>query len=66
MKEKINFAIGDLVRMKKAHPCGSNIWKIYRVGMDFGITCQGCGHHVMIPRPKFEKMAMEKLSPDTP
>lgn len=49
------FDIGDIVQMKKQHPCGSNQWQIYRTGMDFGIKCLGCGRTLMIPRPKFEK-----------
>jgi hypothetical protein len=43
--------------MKKKHPCGSDTWTILRVGMDFGLKCNGCGHFVMMPRVKFEKMA---------
>ena len=43
--------------MKKKHPCGSDLWKITRMGMDFGMKCEGCGHAVMIPRVKFERMA---------
>ena len=54
--EKVHCAVGDIVRMKKPHPCGSNEWEITRTGMDFGIKCRGCGHFVMMPRPKFEKM----------
>lgn len=54
--EKVQYHVGDIVRMKKAHPCGSNLWQILRVGMDFRLKCQGCGHLVMLPRPKFEKM----------
>lgn len=54
---KINYQKGDIVKMKKQHPCGSDTWEILRVGMDFGIKCCGCGHYVMMPRPKFEKMA---------
>lgn len=42
--------------MKKPHPCGSHEWQITRTGMDFGMRCRGCGHFVMLPRPKFEKM----------
>ncbi len=53
--EKTEYRVGDVVRMKKAHPCGSNTWQITRVGMDFGLKCQGCGHFVMLSRPKFEK-----------
>ena len=41
--------------IKKAHPCGSQEWLVLRVGMDFKIRCQGCGHEVMLPRSKVEK-----------
>jgi len=51
----VKYQVGDIVKMKKGHPCGSDQWEIYRTGMDFGIKCMGCGRHVMIPRPKFEK-----------
>ena len=51
----VKYQVGDIVKMKKTHPCGSDQWEITRVGMDFGIKCQGCGRWVMIPRPKFEK-----------
>lgn len=57
--EKPSYKLGDIVRMKKAHPCGSNEWEILRVGMDFRLKCQGCGHLVMLSRPKFEKMVRE-------
>lgn len=49
--------VGDVVKMKKAHPCGSDEWEITRVGMDFGMKCCGCGHYVMLARTKFEKAA---------
>ncbi|MEA5092971.1 hypothetical protein SDC9_34065 [bioreactor metagenome] len=49
------YYVGDIVRMKKAHPCGSYEWEITRTGMDFGLKCRGCGRFVMIPRSKFEK-----------
>lgn len=62
MNKKIDYAVGDIVRMKKAHPCGSYEWEITRVGMDFGIKCRGCGHFVMLPRTKFEKAVREILS----
>lgn len=54
-KERVNYKIGDIVKMKKQHPCGSDQWEILRTGMDFGIKCCGCGRFVMLPRPKFEK-----------
>ncbi len=47
--------IGDMITLKKAHPCGSFDWEVLRTGIDFRIKCQGCGHLVMIPRVKLEK-----------
>lgn len=47
--------VGDILEMKKAHPCGSRNWLVLRVGMDFKLRCQGCGHEVMLPRVKAEK-----------
>jgi len=58
-KDKVKFNVGDVVRMKKPHPCGSHEWKITRTGMDFGLTCEGCGHHVMLPRPKFIRLVKD-------
>ncbi len=55
----VRYEIGDIVRMKKKHPCGSDQWEITRVGMDFGMKCCGCGHWVMLPRTKFEKAVRE-------
>lgn len=49
------FYIGDVVKMRKVHPCGSDEWEILRVGMDFRIKCTGCGRVVMLPRPQFER-----------
>ena len=53
------FGVGDVVRLKKQHPCGSDRWQITRTGIDFGLKCLGCGRRVMIPRPKFEKSVRE-------
>lgn len=52
---KIQFSVGDVARMKKAHPCGSDLWQITRTGMDIGIKCQGCGRFVLLPREKFQR-----------
>lgn len=57
--EKIRYEIGDVVKMKKKHPCGSDLWEITRTGMDFGLKCKGCGRFVMISRPKFENAARQ-------
>ena len=47
--------IGQIIRMERPHPCGGNNWEIQRVGMDFRLKCQTCGHMVMIPRRVVEK-----------
>ena len=51
----MDFQIGQIIRMKKPHPCSGNTWEIQRVGMDFRLKCQTCGHMVMIPRRAVEK-----------
>lgn len=56
----VRYYVGDVVKMKKAHPCGSDEWTVKRIGTDFAIQCNGCGHQVLIGRPKFEK-AVKKL-----
>ncbi|MDO3413235.1 DUF951 domain-containing protein [Saccharibacillus sp. CPCC 101409] len=54
MERKV-FGLGDIVQMKKPHPCGSSEMEIIRMGMDIRIKCVGCQHSVLIPRAKFEK-----------
>lgn len=51
----VDIKVGDKVLMKKPHPCGSKTFEILRVGMDFKIRCDGCGHEIMLPRSKAEK-----------
>lgn len=51
----MDIQVGDIVTLKKQHPCGSKEWKVLRVGMDFRIKCMGCEHMVMVPRNKIEK-----------
>ena len=53
--------VGDILLMKKTHPCGSKEWKTLRVGMDFKLRCTGCGREMMIPRGKAEK-AVKQIS----
>ena len=52
---EMDVRVGDVLRMKKPHPCGSLEFTVLRVGMDFKIRCNGCGREVMIPRLKCEK-----------
>ena len=47
--------VGDIIKMKKQHPCGTNEWKILRTGIDFRLECVGCGRQVMVTRKLVEK-----------
>ncbi|MBO8434863.1 MAG: DUF951 domain-containing protein [Tyzzerella sp.] len=58
----MEFNVGDIVQMKKNHPCGGNQWEILRTGIDFRIKCVTCGHMVMLPRTKFEKGVKKIIS----
>ena len=51
----MDIRLGDILVMKKAHPCGEKRWQVLRVGADFRLKCMGCGHEVMVPRFKAEK-----------
>ncbi len=51
------FEVGAVVKLKKAHPCGSQEWEILRVGADFRLKCLGCGHQIMVPRKMVVKNA---------
>ena len=53
------FEIGDIVKLKKKHPCGSFEWEILRVGADFRLKCTGCGHQIIISRKNVEKNVKE-------
>lgn len=51
----MDIRIGDVLIMKKKHPCGSDRFAVLRSGMDFRLKCEGCGHEIMLPRAKAEK-----------
>ncbi|PWF99743.1 DUF951 domain-containing protein [Levilactobacillus bambusae] len=55
------YDLGDIVEMKKPHPCGTNRWEITRMGADIKIKCTGCGHRIMLPRREFEKRLKKVL-----
>lgn len=59
----MNIQVGDVLQMKKAHPCGSRTWEVLRIGMDFRLRCSGCGREVMLPRAKAEKNVKKILPP---
>ena len=52
----MDIQVGDILTMKKQHPCGEKRWEVLRIGADFELRCLGCGREVMGPRAKFEKM----------
>ena len=60
--ERIQYDIGDVVKMKKQHPCGSYLWEVTRLGADIKIKCKGCDRIVMLPRNKFEKDAKKVIT----
>ena len=56
----MEYNIGDKIEMKKQHPCGSKVWEITRVGVDFKFKCQRCEHVIVVPREKALKMIKKK------
>jgi hypothetical protein len=57
--------IGDVVRLRKPHPCGGYEWQIVRIGVDVGIVCQTCQRRVLLPRSQFEKRIKNFVSRQT-
>lgn len=58
--------VGDILTMKKQHPCGAKTFLVLRSGMDFRIRCTGCGREVMVPRAKCEKNIKKITREQTP
>lgn len=54
--------LGDVVRMRKPHPCGNYEWEVVRLGADIGIRCQGCGRRVLLPRSQFTRQVKALIS----
>lgn len=48
--ENREYSVGDVIRFKKKHPCGSDCWEVLRIGADFRMKCMGCGHQMMMAR----------------
>jgi hypothetical protein len=51
----LELLLGDIVRLKRRHPCGGDTWLIDRLGADIGLRCQTCGRHVLLERPALER-----------
>jgi hypothetical protein len=47
--------MGDVVRLRKKHPCGSDQWQVVRLGVDIGLVCLGCRRRILLPRSTFNK-----------
>ncbi len=56
--------VDDVLEMKKPHPCGSRRFLVLRIGMDFRLKCEGCGHEVMAPRLKIERHVKKVIRPE--
>lgn len=56
------FRLGDVVELRKGHPCGENRWEVVRVGADLRIKCLGCGRYILMPRRKFERAVKRIIS----
>ena len=62
----MDIRVGDVLELKKEHPCGSRRWLVLRVGMDFRMRCQGCGHEFLAPRLKIERNIRKLQRPEEP
>lgn len=59
------YAVGDIVKTRKTHPCGGDLWEVTRTGVDFRVKCLKCGRVLLLPRPKFEKSVKAVVQPAT-
>lgn len=51
----VDLRIGDRIALRKAHPCGSQEWRVVRIGADIGLVCEGCGHRILMDRLDVER-----------
>ena len=51
----VELRLGDLIRLRKAHPCGARDWRVQRLGADIGLVCEGCGHRILMDRLDVER-----------
>ena len=58
--------VGDVVRLRKPHPCGGTDWTVVRLGADIGLHCERCQHRVLLPRSLFERRLKSFLSRSVP
>ncbi len=58
----LEIKLGDIVRLKKKHPCGSDEWEVVRLGADIGIKCLKCQHRVLLARSLLERRIKQFVS----
>jgi hypothetical protein len=64
--EVLQLFVGDVLRLRRTHPCGSDTWLVDRLGADIGLRCQGCSRHILIERPQLERRLAEFVSRGDP
>jgi hypothetical protein len=57
----LELRLGDRLRLRKPHPCGGHEWRVVRLGADIGLTCERCGHRVLLARRDVERRLVEFL-----
>ncbi|MDQ2902710.1 MAG: DUF951 domain-containing protein [Ktedonobacteraceae bacterium] len=57
----MQFEIGDRLRLRKPHPCGSYDWQVVRLGADIGLRCEQCGRRILLPRSEVERRTKQTL-----
>ncbi len=62
----LELRLGDVLRLKKMHPCGNNLWEVVRLGADIGIRCRKCNHRVLLQRSYLERRVKEVMSRGEP
>lgn len=58
--------LGDVVRLRRRHPCGGDTWQVDRLGADIGLRCQACGRHVLVDRRRVEQRLVEFVTRGDP
>ena len=61
----MDISVGDILEMKKQHPCGGNTFNVTRIGMDFKLKCRTCGREFLIARSKAEKSVKKIIKEET-
>ncbi|HUW63689.1 MAG TPA: DUF951 domain-containing protein [Spirochaetia bacterium] len=62
MTVPVKYRVGDVVRLKKPHPCGGDLWSVMRTGIDFRVRCLKCDRVLMLARPQFERSVRQLVS----